>query len=152
MSWELWSRMQLCTQLSGNTFVLFYLITNACYALREIHRVPVSVLSCVQLLATQSNILAWKIPWMEEPGRLQSMGSQRVGHDWATSLSLCFATPWIVAHQASLFLGFSRQEYWSGMLLDHQLCARSSFFLVFFFVVYFIKIFGSKLTQFKQLK
>ena len=31
--------------------------------------------------------LAWKIPWMEEPGRLQSMGSLRVGHDWATSLS-----------------------------------------------------------------
>ena len=31
-----------------------------------------------------SSILAWKIPWTEEPGRLQSMGSQRVGHDWAT--------------------------------------------------------------------
>ena len=32
-------------------------------------------------MATHSNILAWKIPWMEEPGRLQSMGSQRVGHN-----------------------------------------------------------------------
>ena len=32
-------------------------------------------------LATHSSILAWKIPWTEEPGRLQSMGSQRVGHD-----------------------------------------------------------------------
>ena len=31
-------------------------------------------------MVTHSNILAWKIPWMEEPGRLQSMGSQRVGH------------------------------------------------------------------------
>ena len=31
--------------------------------------------------ATHSSILAWKMPWMEEPGRLQSMGSQRVGHD-----------------------------------------------------------------------
>ena len=31
--------------------------------------------------ANQSNILAWKIPWMEEPGGLQSMGLQRVGHD-----------------------------------------------------------------------
>ena len=31
--------------------------------------------------ATHSSILAWKIPWMEKPGRLQSMGSQRVGHD-----------------------------------------------------------------------
>ena len=32
-------------------------------------------------MATRSSILAWKIPWMEEPGRLQSKGSQRVGHD-----------------------------------------------------------------------
>ena len=32
-------------------------------------------------MATHSCTLAWKIPWMEEPGRLQSMGSQRVGHD-----------------------------------------------------------------------
>ena len=37
-------------------------------------------------MATNSSILAWKIPWTEEPGRLQSMGSQRVGHDWAISL------------------------------------------------------------------
>ena len=39
-------------------------------------------------IATHSSTLAWKIPWMEEPGRLQSMGSQRIRHDWATSLSL----------------------------------------------------------------
>ena len=39
-------------------------------------------------MAPHSSTLAWKIPWMEEPGRLQSMGSQRVGHDWATSFSL----------------------------------------------------------------
>ena len=32
-------------------------------------------------IATHSSILAWKIPWMEEPGELQSMGLQRVGHD-----------------------------------------------------------------------
>ena len=37
-------------------------------------------------IATHSSILAWKIPWTEKPGGLQSMGSQRVGHDWATSL------------------------------------------------------------------
>ena len=36
-------------------------------------------------MATHSSTLAWRIPWREEPGRLQSMGSQRVGHDWATS-------------------------------------------------------------------
>ena len=39
-------------------------------------------------MATHSSTLAWKIPWTEEPGRLQSMGSQRVRDDWATSLSL----------------------------------------------------------------
>ena len=40
-------------------------------------------------MATHSSTLAWKIPWKEDPGRLQSMGSQRVRHDWATSLSFC---------------------------------------------------------------
>ena len=35
-------------------------------------------------MATYSNILAWELPWSEEPGRLQSMGSQRVGHNLAT--------------------------------------------------------------------
>ena len=69
-------------------------------------------------VATHSSTLAWRIPWREEPGRLQSMGSQRVGHDWATSLHFftskgqfssvqfscvwLFATPWIAARQASL--------------------------------------------------
>ena len=38
--------------------------------------------------AAHFSILAWRIPWTEEPGGLQFMGSQRVGHDWATSLSL----------------------------------------------------------------
>ena len=41
-------------------------------------------------MAIHSSTLAWKIPWTEEPDRLQSMGSQRVGHDCATSLSLSF--------------------------------------------------------------
>ena len=39
-------------------------------------------------MVPHSSTLAWKIPWMEEPGRLRSMRSLRVGHDWATSLSL----------------------------------------------------------------
>ena len=38
-------------------------------------------------MATHSSNLAWKIPWTEKPGRLQSMGSQRVVHDWVTSIS-----------------------------------------------------------------
>ena len=45
-------------------------------------------------LAPHSSTLAWKIPWTQEPGRLQSMGSLRVGHDWATSLSLFTFMHW----------------------------------------------------------
>ena len=52
-------------------------------------------------MATHSNTLAWKIPWTEKPGRLQSMGSQRVGQDWRTSLhfilyykQIDFHLPW----------------------------------------------------------
>ena len=37
-------------------------------------------------MATHSSILTWKIPWTEDPGRLQSLGSQRVGYDWVASL------------------------------------------------------------------
>ena len=57
-------------------------------------------------MAIHSSTVAWKIPWTEEPGRLQSMGSQRVGHDWGTSLSisgpekLCFLA---LIHGARLF-------------------------------------------------
>ena len=51
-------------------------------------------------MATHSSTLAWKIPWMDKPGRLQSMGSQRVGHNCATSLhftsssTLAWKIPW----------------------------------------------------------
>ena len=52
---------------------------------------PLLLFACTltyhKAMAPHSSTLAWKIPWMEEPGGLQSMGSLRVGHDWATSLS-----------------------------------------------------------------
>ena len=44
-------------------------------------------------MVTHSSILAWRIPWTEDPGRLKSMGLQRVGHDSATSLSLVVPCP-----------------------------------------------------------
>ena len=53
-------------------------------------------------MAIHSSTLAWKIPWTEEPDRLQSMGSQRVRHDWATSLSLSCLTlelPWWLSNE-----------------------------------------------------
>ena len=48
----------------------------------------------MKAMATHSSTLAWKIPWTEEPGRLQSMGLWSVGHDWATSLSLFSFMHW----------------------------------------------------------
>ena len=45
-------------------------------------------------MAPHSSTLAWRISWREEPGRLQSMKSQRVGHDWANSLSLFIFMHW----------------------------------------------------------
>ena len=55
-----------------------------------------SPLACVteKAMAPHSRTLAWKIPWTEEPGGLQSMGSWRVGHDWVTSLSLFTFMHW----------------------------------------------------------
>ena len=44
-----------------------------------------------EVVATHSNILAWKLPWTEEPGRLQSMGWQRVRHDWTQQSTLSCA-------------------------------------------------------------
>ena len=43
-------------------------------------------------MVTHSSILAWKIPWREEPGRLQSMGSQRVGHDFTFTFYITIPT------------------------------------------------------------
>ena len=46
-------------------------------------------------MATHSSILAWRIPWTEEPGRLQSMESQRVGHDWVAEHTLWEQSSWM---------------------------------------------------------
>ena len=57
-------------------------------------------------MATPSNILAWRIPWREEPGRLQSMGSQRVGHDWGDSPSYATDSLSTFKNWSSSFLKF----------------------------------------------
>ena len=53
-------------------------------------------------LATHSSTLAWKIPWTEKPGRLQSMGLQRVGHDWVTSLHSVYSCHLFLISSASV--------------------------------------------------
>ena len=56
--------------------------------------IPERLRNSEKAMAPHSSTLAWKIPWTEEPGGLQSMGSLRVGHNWATSLSLSTFLHW----------------------------------------------------------
>ena len=72
--------------------------------MQVIHSLSLLLLNCLltpprtsaleKAMATHSSTLAWKIPWMEEPGRLESMGLLRVGHNWVTSLSLFTFLHW----------------------------------------------------------
>ena len=65
-------------------------------------------------MATHSSTLAWKIPWTEEPGGLQSMGSLRVGHDWATSFSLYTFIYWRRKWQPTLVLLPGESQGWGA--------------------------------------
>ena len=69
--------------LFPSNIVLIYLLSRVEWGIFE----PQDSLTTMAV-APHSSTLAWKIPWTEEPGGLQSLGSLRVGHDWATSLSL----------------------------------------------------------------
>ena len=75
-------------------------------------------------MAPHSSTLAWKIPWMEEPGRLQSMGSLGVGHNCATSLSLFTSMHWRRKWQPTLvFLPGESQG--QGSLVGCRLWGRT---------------------------
>ena len=79
------------TELGANTCT----ITSS--VLRAFTHLSLSFFLCKvveKAMAPHSSTLAWKIPWTEEPGRLQSMGLLRVWHDWATSLSLSTFMHW----------------------------------------------------------
>ena len=67
-------------------------------------------------MATHSSILAWEIPWMEEPGRLLSMGLWRVRHDWATSLSLFTFRHWRRKWQPTLVLLPGKSYGWRSLV------------------------------------
>ena len=73
---------------------LFLLITFIWKCFYIEHLKDTMCLFSEKAMATHSSTLAWKIPWAEEPGRLQSMGSLRVGHNWVTSLSLFTFMHW----------------------------------------------------------
>ena len=74
-------------------------------------------------MAPQSSTLAWKIPWMEEPGRLQSMGWLRVGHDSVTSLSLFTFMHWRRKWQPTPVFLLGESQGWRSLvgcrLWDH---------------------------------
>ena len=100
---EYWSGVPLpspteCQYLWNIALTFFLLLSRASLVAQRLKCLPARRETWVQSLgredplekemATHSSILAWRIPWTKEPGRLQSTGSQRVGHDWAASLSL----------------------------------------------------------------
>ena len=69
-------------------------------------------------MATHSSILAWGIPWTEEPGGLQSLGLQRVGHDGATSLSRpCFSAAAASGYVASSSPSDQSPAAWNSELI-----------------------------------
>ena len=75
-------------------------------------------------MAPHSSTLAWKIPWTEEPGGLQSMGSLGVGHDRATSLSLFPFMHWRRTWQPTPVLLPGESQGW-GSLVGCRLCGRT---------------------------
>ena len=92
-SW-IWSGRRMAISVlrnpPGDSNVPWSLITNSVKVLLDL----TSLGSSEQAMASHSSTLAWKIPWTEEPGRLESMRSLRVGQDWATSLSLFTFMHW----------------------------------------------------------
>ena len=70
-------------------------------------------------MATHSSTLAWKIPWTEEPGSLQSVGSQRVGHNRATSLSLFTFMHWIRKRQPTPVFLPRESQGWQRLVGCH---------------------------------
>ena len=76
-------------------------------------------LNAEKAMAPHSSTLAWKIPWMEEPGRLQSMGSLRVGHAWATSLSLLTFTHWRRKWQPTSVVLPGESQGWGSLVGCH---------------------------------
>ena len=80
--------------------------------------------SSEKAMAPHSSTLAWKIPWMEEPGRLQSMGSLRVRPDWATSLSLFTFMHWRRKWQPTPMFLPGESQGW-GSLVGCRLWGRT---------------------------
>ena len=94
--------IHICVYVCIFFFRFFFLISYYKILISLCYAVGPSWLSILYMVAwisekamkPHSSAAAWKFPWTEEPGRLQPMGSRRVGHDWATSLSLLTFMHW----------------------------------------------------------
>ena len=82
----------------------------------------------VYRLFIHSSTLAWKIPWTEEPGRLLSMGSQRVRHDWVTSLPFFL---WLFIQSPSLLVCSNFLFLHDSFLVDYMFLSIYQFLLDF---------------------
>ena len=102
--------------------------------------------------SSHSSILAWRIQWREEPGRLRSTGSQRVGNDWATSLSFFLFLPWCpwdscrssyvsIVHTPS-WLRWTPRCVRLCRLLIYSPAGVHPFFLFFFYFQFFFSFFS----------
>ena len=119
-------------------------------------------------MAPHSSTLAWKIPWMEEPGGLQSMGSHRVGHDWATSLSLFTFMHWRRKWQPTpVFLpgesqgqrslvgchlwGRTESDTTEATYQQQQQHAKVRNYLFLYFILLLVGIFSKKMLSFSMV-
>ena len=84
-------------------------------------------------MAIHSSILAWKIPWMVEPGRLQSMGSQRVRHDWERLTACWVSLPytWHIQQSPHQLLRFWRSRRVPICMLTRIICHLSKKLMIF---------------------
>ena len=115
----------------------------------NIYGISTGIRYFTRCLEGSNSTLAWKIPWMEEPDRLQSIGLRRVGHDWATSLWLFTFMHWRRKWQPTpVFLPGESQGQRSGGLpsmgshrvghdwSDLAAAAAATVFMCFFFIYY----------------
>ena len=149
--------------MDGNIIFDFLSHCSSCELTQKIKQVSVSLRGLIcrlssgleKAMAPHSSTLAWKLPWAEEPGGLQSMGLLRVGHDWATSLSLFTFMHWRRKWQPTpVFLpgeSQGRGAWWAAIYgvtqsrtrlkwLSSSLFLSSNPFTGFFHLVHLIRI------------
>ena len=110
--WCIW--INSSTMVSDASFLKIFLPAEAAYPLFQN-----TSLSLEKETAPHSSTHAWKIPWTEEPGRLQSMGSLRVGHDWGTSLSLFTFMHWRRKWQPTPVFLSGESQGWGSLVGCH---------------------------------